>query len=78
MKIAHRAIATGLGVTVALCCLWADAARAESVEADAAATLAEADHVIADKSPTSPPDSAAATGLAGLAGFGKFSELTGE
>jgi len=62
MKIAHRAIATGLGVTVALCCLWADAARAESVEADAAATLAEADHVIADKSPTSPPDSAAATG----------------
>ncbi len=53
MKIAHRAIATGLGVTVALCCVWADAARAENseVEPTSASTPTVADAPLA-----SPPD----------------------
>ncbi|HEY9689476.1 MAG TPA: TolC family protein, partial [Coleofasciculaceae cyanobacterium] len=53
MKIAHRAIATGLGVTVALCCVWADAARAENSEVEPTSVPTP---TVADAPLASPPD----------------------
>lgn len=55
MKIAHRAIATGLGVTVAVCCLWADAARAEGSASDRSPESAAI--VAADPLPAGTPSS---------------------
>lgn len=53
MKIAHRAIATGLGVTVALCCVWADAARAEKSEVSSTSDPVPA---VADAPLAAPPN----------------------
>ncbi|TAD78734.1 MAG: TolC family protein [Oscillatoriales cyanobacterium] len=75
MKIAQRAIATGLGVTVAVCCLWADAARADESESDrsfdsTAVVTADAlpDALPADTTDLTPAIAPASTAAAGSTG----------